>query len=161
MIRRAAQGEYGVLTEISFDSKRYWEYPEEYYRVWEKELTITRDYIRNNRVYVHETDGVVTGYYAIVFLETDIRVSNITVEAGHWLEHMFVAQAFIGKGTGRRLFSHCIETCAGERIDRIGILADPFARGFYEKMGCAYIKDYPSTIAGRTTPCLVYDCFQG
>jgi ADP-ribosylglycohydrolase len=27
----------------------------------------------------------------------------------------------------------------------VGILADPNSRGFYEKMGCTYVREYPST----------------
>lgn len=41
VIRRAIIAESGDLTSISFASKRYWNYPEEYFNVWEKELTIT------------------------------------------------------------------------------------------------------------------------
>lgn len=36
------------------------------------------------------------------------------------------------------------------------ILSDPNARKFYEKMGCKYQKEYPSTITNRTTSWLVF-----
>jgi hypothetical protein len=36
----------------------------------------------------------------------------------------------------------------------LGILADPNSRGFYEKMSCRYVEEYPSIIKGRTTPFL-------
>lgn len=157
MIRRAKSDEYSVLTEISFSSKKYWGYPDEYYAIWEKELTITRDYIDRNDVYVHELDGSITGYYSMIELKEDIMVSNVRIEAGNRLEHMFIFPELIRKGIGRRLFLHCIEMCREKATDRIRILADPFARGFYERMGCAFIKEYPSTIEGRTTPCLEYD----
>ncbi len=42
---RAEEAE--ILTEISFQSKGYWDYPPEYFDIWKDELTITGDYIRN------------------------------------------------------------------------------------------------------------------
>jgi len=45
VIRQAKRTESGDLTSISFASKRYWNYPEEYFDVWKKELTITPGYI--------------------------------------------------------------------------------------------------------------------
>jgi GNAT superfamily N-acetyltransferase len=69
---------------------------------------------------------------------------------------MFVAPAFIGKGIGTRLFEHLKKRCEMTGIKQLGILADPNTRGFYEKMGCDYQGEVPSTIAGRTIPLLVY-----
>lgn len=48
MIRKAKPTECETLTDLSFRSKRYWNYPDAYFKVWEKELTITQAYISNN-----------------------------------------------------------------------------------------------------------------
>ncbi len=37
--------------------KNYWNYPDEYYEIWKKELTITQDYISKNDVYVYEQNN--------------------------------------------------------------------------------------------------------
>jgi GNAT superfamily N-acetyltransferase len=71
---------------------------------------------------------------------------------GHWLEHMFVRPLDIGIGIGTELFSHLRRRCRENKIAALNILADPNARGFYEKMGCHYVQEVPSTIVGRTTP---------
>jgi hypothetical protein len=39
-IRRARREDAETLTRISFDSKRYWGYPEAYFEHWAAELTI-------------------------------------------------------------------------------------------------------------------------
>ena len=39
-IRRARREDAQTLTRISFDSKRYWGYPEPYFEHWAAELTI-------------------------------------------------------------------------------------------------------------------------
>jgi len=67
---------------------------------------------------------------------------------------MFIVVDRIGKGIGTKLFSHVRENCDSRGISELGILSDPNARGFYEKMGCEYIQEYPSTIKNRTTPYL-------
>jgi GNAT superfamily N-acetyltransferase len=154
MIRKAKIQEAGILTNISFSSKGYWNYPKEYYEIWSKELTIRADYIQNNDVYVFESDGEIIGYYSVVELKDDIEVSGITIGKGFWLEHMFIEPHSIGKGIGTKMFEHLRERCATIGINELGVLADPNSRGFYEKMGCEYILEYPSTIKNRTTPYL-------
>ncbi len=53
-IRRARREDAETLTRISFDSKRYWGYPEAYFESWAAELTIDADYIGRNDVFVYE-----------------------------------------------------------------------------------------------------------
>ena len=154
MIRRANADDVEVLTEISFASKRYWNYPEEYYDIWSRELTISAGYIQNNDVFVFAKDDTVYSYYSIVELKENMEVSGISIPRGYWLDHMFVTPLRIGKGTGSKMFTHVREICATRGIKRLGILADPYAKEFYEKMGCVYIGEFQSTIEGRTTPYL-------
>lgn len=154
MIRPAKQEEAKILTKISFESKGYWDYPPEYFEVWNNELTINTEYIENNKVFVYELDGGIVGYYSIVELYEDIEVSGIKIEKGFWLEHMFIQPRHIGKGIGSRMFHHMRIICRKEGISELKILADPNSKGFYEKMGCEYLDEFPSTIKNRTTPFL-------
>ena len=157
MIRPAIVTDSEVLTTISFASKAYWKYPKTYFEIWQNELTITPQYIEKNDVFVYESGESVRGYYSVAILKEDIEVSGINIDKGTWLEHMFVDPPYIGKGIGSKLFAHLRKRCATVNIPVLGILADPNSRGFYEKMGCFYIRDYPSTIKGRTTPLLQYN----
>jgi GNAT superfamily N-acetyltransferase len=154
MIRKAEIQEAEILTNISFASKGYWKYPKEYYEIWSNELTIRSDYIQNNNVFVFENDGEIIGYYSIVELKDDIEISGITINKGFWLEHMFIEPKSIGKGIGTKMFEHLQEKCISLGVHELGVLADPNSRGFYEKMGCEYKREYPSTINNRTTPYL-------
>lgn len=156
MIRSAKTGEHQRLTEISFSAKKYWNYPPEYYVIWEQELTITAGYILSNDVYVLEKSGEVIAYYSLVDLAESQHVSEIEIEAGLWLEHMFVLPDYIGKTIGTRLFAHCAKVGSKKNHAKLNILSDPNSTGFYQKMGCRFVCDYPSTIAGRTTPLLQY-----
>jgi len=154
MIRPARQEKAAMLTRLSFESKGFWRYPPEYFKTWKKELTISADYIKINQVHVYETEQTVAGYYAIVELPEGIEISGIRLPIGFWLEHMFIDPRHIGKGIGSKLFRHLRRRCEDMGITELGILADPNSLGFYEKMGCRYVRELPSTINNRTTPYL-------
>lgn len=158
-IRKAINGDQQRLTELSFASKRYWQYPEHYYTAWQSELTITRSYLEQNSVYIIENQALTAGYYSLVLLEKNLVVEGQALSRGYWLDHMFVLPEYIGTGLGRKLFAHLCTMCETKKIRSVNLLADPYARGFYEKMGCVYVKDYLSTIEGRTTPLLRIDFF--
>jgi RimJ/RimL family protein N-acetyltransferase len=154
-IRAARLDEAGVLTDISFASKGYWQYPPEYFEIWKGELIISPEYVGKNDVFVCEVEREIAGYYSVVTLTKDIEVSGIRLERGVWLEHMFLLPGYIGKGFGTKMVDHLRKWCRATGTYRLGILADPNSRGFYEKMGCRYVMEYPSTIEGRTTPYLI------
>lgn len=157
MIRSASIQDAKLLTGISFQSKRYWGYPDSCFEIWRNELTVTPEYIEKNDVFVFESQGIIVGYYSLVTLVADIRVSKIIIGKGEWLDHMFVDPEHIGKGIGTKMFYHMRLWCETRGMKQVKILADPNARGFYEKMGCRYVREYPSTIPGRTTPLLSLD----
>jgi len=149
-IRSATQKDSKVLTEISFSSKKHWGYPAEYFEIWKEELTITGDYIRKNYVQIIETNGDAVGYYSVVELEKDLEITNFTMEKGVWLEHVFIRPEFIGKGFGKMLMQHLIESSINNQWQELKILADPHSVEFYKKLGAKYIKEITSNIPGRT-----------
>lgn len=158
MIRPAEEKDAPVLTELTFRSKAHWGYPAHYFDIWKDELTVTESAIAAKTMYVYVDDrtGSSRGYYSLVFLAEDLVFSGGVLGCGWWLEHMFVDPNFLGKTLGTQLFAHMRGICTARCIETISILADPNARGFYEKMGCSYVGEYASTIPGRTTPCLKY-----
>lgn len=160
IIREATENEHELLTEISFKSKSYWNYPSEYFDVWNNELTVTEKYILQNKVFVAEIIKQVVGYYSLVNLQKNIYVSNISLEKGFWLEHMFLLPEFIGQNLGSKMIKHFKQYCINNNIIKVKVLADPNAKTFYEKMGFKYVEEYPSTINGRTTPLLEINKFR-
>lgn len=153
-IRRAKTEEASELTELSFASKAYWNYPQGYYQRWQQELTITADYIETHGVYVCISGHRICGYYSLVELREDLHTAGIVLGAGIWLEHMFVDPEYIGETIGTGMFKHMCRVVEGRGGTIVHLLADPHSRRFYEKMGCSYVEEYPSSIPGRTTPYL-------
>jgi maltose O-acetyltransferase len=151
-IRIALPGEDKILTDIAFGAKRTWIYPESFYERWVDELTISKDYIRNNIVFVAERNRRIVGFYSIVTVSNDFYSGNVLVKKGFWMEHLFVKPAFQKKGIGSNLLKHALNYCVENWIDELNIFVDPHATGFYEKMGATYIENSPSSIDDREVP---------
>lgn len=150
IIREAKDTESDSLTAISFESKRYWNYPEEYFDIWKKELTITPKYIQKNMVFVAEFDSIPVGYFSIVKIKEDFWAGKVFVRKGFWLEHIFIKPEFIGKRVGTKLVGFAKDLCKQKKIECLNIFSDPNAKGFYDKVGARYIEESPSSIVGRT-----------
>ena len=138
MIRPASADEANALTKIAHDAKRYWGYPEHWIEHWESDLTITSDFIRNNHVYVVESNGEIQGFYALC-------VTGSKAE----LEHMWVTPAFIGTGIGKELFLDAMERAANLNLAGFQLTTDPNAAGFYKRMGAEQIGEVGSEIEGQ------------
>ena len=140
------------LTKIAFAAKRHWNYPDEYFDIWEKELTITTAYILKNPVFKVVKNNQIIGFYSLVKVPKETYFEKIRIQAGWWLEHLFILPAFHHQGIGKKLIKH-----AGEELTKRGektllIFVDPFATGFYDKIGAQLLYHSPSSIKGRTIP---------
>ena len=156
-IRPAHISEASSLTAISFEAKRHWNYPEEYYEHWRDELTINEDYIRSNMVHVAVYGDLLIGFYAIVENPQDFWAGKVFVAKGFWLEHIFIKPEFHKLGIGRQLIKHACIAAKDKGINKLMIFVDPFAKGFYDKVGARYVKDSPSSIDGRMIP--IYELY--
>lgn len=153
IIRPARRSEGPALTELTFAAKRTWGYPEAYFETWREELTITPAYIEENTVCLAETTRCLSGYYTILYNPAEKKVCDAVIEKGFWLDHIFVAPNFFGRGIGTLLIRHACDTAHRLGANWLRILAEPKAAGFYRKMGGEYVGEFPSNIDGRTTPC--------
>ena len=123
-IRRAAPDDAARLTAIARAAKAHWRYPTAWLAAWEPVLTITPDYIRREIAFVGMRDGKSIGFYV---LES---------RGERWsLEHMWVEPGEHGRGAGRSLFTHALGTVRALRPGVLVIESDPFAAGFYARMG--------------------------
>lgn len=155
-IRRAQEGDEAYLTEISFTSKKYLDYPAEHFAIWESKQTITKEYLSKNEVFVCEKDKEVIAFYSIVNIIEPFRIGEIEVAKGFWLEHMFVKPENIKEAIEEKLFFHLIDYCKGHSINEIRILSNSNSKEFFQKMGCDFINEYPSTFKDRTTSLMIF-----
>lgn len=157
MIRYACRSDADRLTEIAFSAKRHWQYPEEYYQQWTRELTITDQYITQNIVKCLLSNSAIIGFYSLCFVDKDQLFADIRVECGYWLDHMFLEEKSIGKGFGTEMFIDLHKEIRKRNISQFKVFVDPNATGFYEKMGCKFLRNSSSSIKDRIIP--VYEFF--
>lgn len=151
-IRIALPSEATILTRIAFAAKHSWDYPESYFEIWKKELTITKEYISQNIVVVAHLGRQIVGFYSIVTVLNDFTAGNVFVKKGFWLEHLFIKPEFQKVGIGKKLTEHALQYCTDNWIDELLIFVDPNAAKFYEKLGATFVENSPSSIEGREIP---------
>lgn len=143
-LRPATGDDADALTDLAHRAKAHWGYPAHWMRAWDAQLTILPGYIDMHDVWVAERDGVVVGMCAL-----EDRGSR-------WmLEHVWVEPALHGGGIGRALVQRALDTVRARHGRIVELLSDPYATGFYEKLGARHAGDVPAPMPGardRTLP---------
>ena len=153
VINKAIVNDSRILTEISFAAKRHWKYPDSYYDLWKDELTITKDYIKHNIVYKAQIEKDLTlGFYSIVENKSDLYSGETFVKKGFYLEHLFIRPEYHKFGIGRLMIDHAKKISRNKGIGSLLIFVDPYAKGFYDKIGADNLYDSKSSIPGRLIP---------
>ena len=69
------------------------------------------------------------------------------------LDMLFIEPDAIGRGIGDLLFRHAVSAARGLQATALDIHSDPFAAGFYERMGARRTGEAPSEVLpGRMLP---------
>ena len=144
-IRTAHTKEAGEISALCKRSKAHWGYDEDFLKACEPELTITPERIARGRVLVAvDTDEALVGMAAAEPLEMD---------GAYDLALLFIEPHAIRRGVGEKLFAAIVAHIAQEDARYLRIEADPFAAGFYTRLGARRIGDVPSaTAANRMLP---------
>jgi GNAT superfamily N-acetyltransferase len=148
-VRRAKTEEANALTRLCLRSKAHWGYDAAFIERSTPALTVTTAMIAAGSVLVAEdAAGIALGVAAIA----------ATPRAGRFeLSLLFVDPAALRGGVGRALFGAVTRTLRDAGAESLTILSDPFALGFYERLGAVRVGDAPSgAIPGRRLPLLEF-----
>jgi N-acetylglutamate synthase-like GNAT family acetyltransferase len=145
-IRRADIHESEILTEIGIRSEAYWGYDSTFMENFKSIYKVTKEFIKNNPVFVIEEDEEIIGFYGIM---RDDRETS--------LEYFFIEPESIGMGYGKLLWNHMVNICREQGIYEFSLVTSPQAKEFYTKMGARQTGEVDSVvISGRKIPKLVY-----
>jgi GNAT superfamily N-acetyltransferase len=145
-IRPAIPEEAPLLTAIAFRSKAQWGYDRPFMEQCRNDLTILPDDIANNFVFVIEVNANIVGFYELRGKGPEANL--------YWL---FMDPKVIGSGYGKRLWLHAVEISKGLGFVYMMIKSDPYAEGFYLRLGAERIGNLRSTsIPGLMLPLLRY-----
>ena len=143
-IRRATADDADALSDLAHRAKAHWGYPAHWMREWDAQLTIIPGYLELHDVWVSERDGAIVGMCAL-----EDRGDRCN------LEHVWVEPSLHGKGVGRALVMHALSEARSRQVAAVELLSDPFATGFYERLGARRIGEVPAPMPGardRTLP---------
>jgi N-acetylglutamate synthase-like GNAT family acetyltransferase len=146
IIKKSTSELHVEFTEISFVSKKYWNYSDEWMEIWKNHLTITENFIINNYVYHLENDAnEIVGFYAFVKFDNYIE-----------LDSLFVSPEYIGKGFGNLLMTDFLSKVREIDFNYKKLKAEPFAEIFYKKYGFETVElQLSSKIENRYLPIMI------
>ncbi|MEZ5306551.1 MAG: GNAT family N-acetyltransferase [Pyrinomonadaceae bacterium] len=133
------------LTELALRSKAHWGYDAEFLEACRDDLTVSEAIIAGDDSYapIARIDGRLAGFALL------LRTGNLTGE----LEFLFIDPRSIGFGLGRELFNACLKQGKLWKLERIKVVSDPNASGFYESMGAVRCgEEASSSVRGRVLP---------
>jgi GNAT superfamily N-acetyltransferase len=142
VLRRARPDEAATLTAIALRSKAHWGYDAAFMRAAVPELTITPELVEHSATHVADAAGDVLGFYVL------------SVEQGvPTLRDLWVEPRAIGTGVGAMLWRHMLGEARARGYAAVRIESDPYAEGFYSKMGARRVGEVRSKIIeGRVLP---------
>ncbi|MET9633823.1 GNAT family N-acetyltransferase [Lentzea sp. NPDC006480] len=142
ILRRALPDEAGTLTELALAAKAFWGYDDSFIEACRPELTFTGDDVARRHIVVAEEHGAVTGFYSV----------DGSPPVGE-LGNLWVRPDTIGTGLGRVLWEDALATARELGHEQLDIDAEPFAEGFYLRMGAERVGEIASgSVPGRMLP---------
>lgn len=131
-----------AVSELAIRSKAHWGYTEEQMSVFRDELTITPDKIESRIAFGIEHDDQIVAFYSVIPGEDGLAE----------LDDLFVDPDHLRCRLGTRLLRHAVAQCKKSGVNRLVLLSDPHATGFYELNDARFVEDIASSIPGRTIP---------
>lgn len=148
-LREATLDDADALTDLAHRAKAHWGYPASWMREWDAQLTILPGYLEMHDVFVAVREGAIVGMCAL------------EDRGARWmLEHVWVDPSLHRCGIGTALVRQALQTARQRNARIVELLADPYATGFYEKLGARHAGDVHAPMPGardRTLPRYEFD----
>lgn len=140
VVRRARPEEADELAALAVRSKGHWPYPAAFLDRFARTLGLTPEVVAANDVHVLERDGRVRGFCTVLHRGERAVLDDLWLDVDE-----------IGHGSGRLLFDHAVALAAAGGARLLEWDAEPYAVGFYERMGAVTVGTADSPL-GRSLP---------
>jgi GNAT superfamily N-acetyltransferase len=137
-IRPAQEREAESLSALALKAKAHWGYSADTIELWKQELSVSSDTITSTPIFVAAVGDEIAGFYSLL-------PSNDSWK----LDHLWVLPRFMGRGIGRELVAHALETAARGGASCVTVDADPNAENFYLACGADRRGEVPAPIPGQ------------
>ncbi len=125
-IARSKIQDLSELNKIVVASKSFWKYDENYLKTAIPLILITKDWLDKNEGYSIFTDDL-AGFMGF-------EISNLTLK----LEHLWIHPSKMKQGLGKSAIKFLLELTRSRGLQRITLLPDPPAEGFYSHLGATF-----------------------
>ena len=134
------------LTEIALAAKSHWDYPEAWIREWAPLLTFDAQSIIDHATWAAFVDEQIVGFTVLQEEEGSEAEGSQKIVG---LEHMWISPSHHGFGLGRKLFDRLKAHAEGMGADVLEVVSDPYAEGFYQRMGFKHHGLLDAPVAGQ------------
>lgn len=144
-LRKALPKDAETLSALALRSKAHWGYSQAFMDQCKEELRVSALDIEKSSVdyTIGEIEGAIVGYMGVAQLAKN----------AYELDALFVDPAFFGKGIGRELLEHALESVCTHKDWSLIVQSDPNAANFYRACGGLKIgESESSSVAGRLLP---------
>ncbi|MEM8955847.1 MAG: GNAT family N-acetyltransferase [Verrucomicrobiota bacterium] len=131
-----------MINELILRSKVSWGYTSEELDLWKTDLEVTKADIDARHFFL----GKITDRTILLYSLSEISLTSCE------LEDCWIDPEFKGRGFGRAIFDDIGIQMKRRGWQRMRIVSDPFAAGFYRAMGAAQVGESPSKPEGRLLP---------
>jgi|HubBroStandDraft_1064217.scaffolds.fasta_scaffold00373_4 GNAT superfamily N-acetyltransferase len=143
-LRLARPGERDLLDALCFRAKAHWGYDSTFMAKCRPGLRVPAATIRA---------GLAVVAADAADRPLGVAALGLALADAISLDLLFVEPGEIGTGLGAALFRHAAKLARARRAAHLEIESDPFATGFYDRMGARRIGDVPSgVVPGRMLP---------
>lgn len=132
VVRRAALSEISLLTDLCFSSKASWGYSAAFMEACRHELMVSQeDFVRDQIIVFEELDQIL-GF-------AQLAVQGERAELVKLFVLPFAMRGRRGGPVGTALFSFVVNEAMSAGAGGLKIISDPYAVGFYKKMGAVEV----------------------
>lgn len=132
-----------AMSTIAQKAKGFWNYPKEWLKLWEDQLTFTSTDLKNNwscGAYIEER---------LVGFVTFSQKENIAE-----IDNLWVLPEFMNQGIGGNLMAKALLAAKNNQLEKVRIESDPNAESFYKKFGAVRVGLVDSQPKPRKLPVL-------
>jgi predicted N-acetyltransferase YhbS len=143
----AEPGQHKTLTDLVIASKASWGYDAAFIADALPELQVTEEFLSHGWHFVAKKDEQILGFSSLLNRHPVLLLENLFVDPG-----------YLRTGVGEFLWRHAVSFALERGYQTIILVSDPYAEGFYLRMGAETVGQAASGIrAGRMLPSMRFD----
>ncbi|MGF1879263.1 GNAT family N-acetyltransferase [Photobacterium frigidiphilum] len=123
-------------------AKRHWDYSDELMDIWLPDLLLNPENLIERTFWIMKENDEILGVFSLSSISDGIFE----------LEDFWLLPSVMGKGLGRKMFQFVINYLKSNKVEKLVIVSDPNAEGFYQQMGATRVKLVGSKPEGRMLP---------